>query len=134
MKVVIGDIHGCFDELMELLEKIGPGENDEIIALGDIVDRGPASDKVVNFFMNAKNARTLMGNHERKHYRYSIGKSPIHRSQLLAVEQFKKAGMDYNRILDFFKNLLLYIELPEAILAHAGLIYGIPLEQQEEKI
>ena len=134
MKVVIGDIHGCFDELMELLSVIGVSKSDEIISLGDIVDRGPASDKVVDFFMRAENSKVLMGNHERKHYRHSIGRSPIGKSQLLAIEQFKRAGMDYGKILEFFKNLPLYMELPEAVLVHAGLMYGIPLEKQYEKI
>jgi hypothetical protein len=38
--LVIGDIHGCFAELQELLEAAGLLEGDAIIALGDIVDRG----------------------------------------------------------------------------------------------
>lgn len=37
---VVGDIHGCFDELIELTEKVGLKEEDVLISLGDIVDRG----------------------------------------------------------------------------------------------
>jgi Icc-related predicted phosphoesterase len=37
---IIGDIHGCFDELMELTEKVGLTDSDLLISLGDIVDRG----------------------------------------------------------------------------------------------
>ncbi|TVS11508.1 MAG: hypothetical protein EA424_23705 [Planctomycetaceae bacterium] len=39
--LIIGDIHGCFDELQDLLQAAGLASDDQIIALGDIVDRGP---------------------------------------------------------------------------------------------
>ena len=41
--IIIGDIHGCSKALDELLEKIQPGENDRLILLGDLFDRGPDS-------------------------------------------------------------------------------------------
>ncbi len=49
-RLVIGDIHGCYNELMALLDAAALSEDDEIIALGDIVDRGPDSEKVLAFF------------------------------------------------------------------------------------
>jgi len=39
--IIIGDIHGCRTEFEELLDKVGVSAGDEIIALGEIVDRGP---------------------------------------------------------------------------------------------
>ena len=39
-RLLIGDIHGCLDELEALLYLSGLGEGDEVIALSDIVDRG----------------------------------------------------------------------------------------------
>ena len=50
---VIGDIHGCFAELQDLLDKAGIAEGDHIIALGDIVDRGPDTPQVLEFFCNS---------------------------------------------------------------------------------
>ncbi len=38
--LIVGDIHGCFDELQDLLQAAGLAPDDQIIALGDIVDRG----------------------------------------------------------------------------------------------
>ena len=64
-RLIIGDIHGCFTELQELLDKAGLSPQDEIIALGDIVDRGPDSTKVLDFFRTHPNARSLIGNHDR---------------------------------------------------------------------
>jgi predicted phosphodiesterase len=39
--LIVGDIHGCYLEFQELLARSGIAKSDEIIALGDIVDRGP---------------------------------------------------------------------------------------------
>ena len=71
---VIGDIHGCFDELLELLDLIkedilaeGPGPK-YIVFLGDLMDRGPKSFEVIDYLSKyAPDFATpiyLMGNHE----------------------------------------------------------------------
>jgi serine/threonine protein phosphatase 1 len=64
---IIGDIHGCFDELMIVTRKIGRKADDMLISLGDIVDRGNKSKEVYHFFRNRPRSVVLMGNHERKH-------------------------------------------------------------------
>ncbi len=64
--IIIGDIHGCFDELMNLLDKINFNTNDLLLTVGDMIDRGPKTYDVVKFFMNTKNAVSCLGNHERR--------------------------------------------------------------------
>jgi hypothetical protein len=59
---IIADIAGEFDALMRLVKHVPKGC--QILAVGDIVDRGPASREVVEWFLKTKNADTLMGNHE----------------------------------------------------------------------
>lgn len=141
MHIVIGDIHGCFDELQMLLDKIGPGADDTIISVGDMIDRGPKSPEVVNFFMRTKNAIAVMGNHERKHLRFSQGLMPernFGRNQQKTVKQFEEArvalNITYEEALKYFSTLPLFLEFPEAIIVHAGFVYGIPLQEQNEKI
>lgn len=56
---VIGDIAGNFKTLMALLDKMPEGTP---LSVGDMVDRGPHSKEVVEFFMNSGEA--LFGNHE----------------------------------------------------------------------
>ena len=56
---IIGDIAGQWKTLQALLKQM---PDEEPISLGDMVDRGPQSKEVVDFFM--KNGRALMGNHE----------------------------------------------------------------------
>lgn len=61
----IGDVHGCYDQMRALLKKIP--DDDQVIFLGDYVDRGPKILEVLHFIRdNRNNPRYLflMGNHE----------------------------------------------------------------------
>lgn len=61
----ISDIHGCFDELQELLDEIALGDSDELYVLGDLADRGPKSADVLMWATLApSNIRFLLGNHD----------------------------------------------------------------------
>lgn len=49
-KIIIGDVHGCYDELKRLLEKAKFDEAaDKLIFVGDLMDRGPQSYEVFDF-------------------------------------------------------------------------------------
>ena len=69
-RIVIGDIHGCFEELVELLVEAGADLNTEIISLGDLVNRGPHAHDVVRFLRVNPKVRIIPGNHEEKHVRH----------------------------------------------------------------
>ena len=51
---VIGDIHGCSDELRYLVDALPVQPNDEIIFLGDYIDRGPDSHGVVSYLIKLR--------------------------------------------------------------------------------
>ena len=72
---VIGDIHGEFDMLMEILDD-ATDKNLHPILLGDLTDRGPASDKVLGFVLTAASVGAVslvMGNHDDKLWRHING-------------------------------------------------------------
>ena len=84
---IIGDVHGCFDELTELLEQLGykategglylPPEGRKLIFVGDLVDRGPKSPEVMRLVMGmVEQGRALAvpGNHDVKFMRAIWGK------------------------------------------------------------
>ena len=91
---IIGDIHGCFDELAALLQKLGyqitrtsPEENygyrvthpqpRKVIFLGDLADRGPKAPEVLRLVMGMVSDRTgfcLLGNHDLKLWKYLCGR------------------------------------------------------------
>lgn len=65
--IAIGDIHGCFDALSTLIEKIPIEDEDMIVTLGDHVDRGPRSREVLEWLIARESAGRLValkGNHE----------------------------------------------------------------------
>jgi serine/threonine protein phosphatase 1 len=129
--LVIGDIHGCYREMMELLNKAALTDTDQIIALGDILDRGPDSPSVLNFFRTRPNALSLMGNHERKHLFISRGEGEAAPSQILTREQF---GAGYRDVLEFITGFPDFMELPEAILIHGQFEPGVPLIKQQPQV
>lgn len=59
--IVIGDIAGQYDALLRLVAKY-PGR--QIVCVGDMIDRGPKSAEVVEFFMSNEEAIAICGNHE----------------------------------------------------------------------
>lgn len=62
MMIVIGDVHGCYDTLMELIKQFPP--NQELCFCGDLIDRGTDSSKVVEF-VKSNNHQCALGNHEK---------------------------------------------------------------------
>jgi len=59
----VGDVHGCYEELCALLDKVSYQERDTLIFAGDLVNKGPQSAAVVRFARQA-NALAVVGNHE----------------------------------------------------------------------
>ncbi|MDB6170194.1 MAG: metallophosphoesterase [Verrucomicrobia bacterium] len=75
--IAIGDVHGCHRELEELLERLAPGKHDRIVLLGDLVNRGPDSAKVIA--LARENATvSLLGNHELRLLNYRKTGDPTH--------------------------------------------------------
>lgn len=65
---VVGDVHGCYDEFMALLENKEIKKEDTIILIGDIIDRGPKSLEMIKWAMEniTKDGKyqMILGNHE----------------------------------------------------------------------
>lgn len=140
---IIGDVHGCFEELVALLEQLhfqiefNPKKQtynitrpDEsiVIFVGDLVDRGPNSPEVVRLVMDmveAGLAYCVSGNHDDKLYRLLDGRSVKVRHGLeKTVEQLKQYSQEFKqRIKSFLHSLPHHIILDEGrlVVAHAGL-------------
>jgi bis(5'-nucleosyl)-tetraphosphatase (symmetrical) len=67
--IVIGDVHGCYDELAELIGQIGPAPSDRIVSLGDLMDRGPSPTLCVRY-VRMLGAECVASNHDEKHVRF----------------------------------------------------------------
>ncbi len=141
----IGDIHGCYEELKALLNKLGY-ESKEVIKngsiykryfhpdkrklmfLGDMVDRGPASDKVMELIVELYNqnmAYAVLGNHDEKFLRYLKG-NPVKVNSGLetTIGQFEGKSEELkNNVIRFLKDLPSHYVLDggRIVAVHAGI-------------
>lgn len=123
---VIGDIHGCHDELIELLELTGADDNDIIISVGDIIDRGSKSKETWRFFKDRPNTVVLMGNHERKHLNGILS----YAQDIVKVQMEE----EYEAFLSWVAKLPYYFETDEAIIVHAAFEHDKNLYEQREDV
>lgn len=71
--IAIGDVHGCFQELKDLLKHLEIQEGDELIQVGDLINRGPDSAGCIALARKF-NIKCLLGNHEHRLLRYHWSK------------------------------------------------------------
>jgi len=128
-RLVIGDIHGCEKTLEALVEKINLQPNDALFFLGDYIDRGPSSAGVIDYILSLKEKNytifTLRGNHEQDFMEISENYSPeffrhYAKTILRSSSLLKKSGKIKKRFRKFFKDTVLYYELEDFFLVHAG--------------
>lgn len=140
MTIAIGDIHGCYNALQTMLELIQPSKEDLIITLGDYVDRGPDSKKVIDILLDLQDTHNtvhLMGNHEIQMIRAL--EAPHHMERFLSSlcggqETLDNYGGSFNDIpekhWDFITSTQLYYESESHIFVHAGVEKDTPMDQQ----
>ena len=71
--MIIGDVHGCLRELRSLVDLLRPQPDDEIVFVGDLVDKGDDSPGVIRFVRELSQRHRVVvveGNHEEKHRRH----------------------------------------------------------------
>lgn len=130
--LIVGDLHGCYTELQDLLEKVGIDEGDSILSVGDLVDRGEESPAVINFFSATPNVRAVMGNHERKHIRAYAGQTPASKAQTITRYQIGEGA--YPSAIAYMETLPLFIELDEAIIVHGFFEPHVPVDAQRDVV
>lgn len=141
--IVIGDIHGCYLQLKEMIDNLKakgfytPGE-DRLIFLGDYIDRGKDSKLVIKYVRDLQetydNVIALMGNHEDMllNWYYSNDDLWIYNGYHTTLESY---GKDYETFLDdieWMKNLPLYFEDDNFVYVHAGIDTSLPMDKQDD--
>jgi serine/threonine protein phosphatase 1 len=127
----IGDIHGCFDSLKELVEnKIQLQKDDKLILLGDYIDRGDKSKEVVDFIIelseNGYDIIPLMGNHEAMLLDAFENEKDISKwIQNGGNETLKSFEIDSlkdieSKYIEFIKGLRYYYAFEDYLFVHAG--------------
>jgi len=123
---IIGDIHGCYRELLELCDRAAIGDDDLVVSVGDLVDRGPEPGAVLELFRTRARALAICGNHERKHVR-----GVFSYSQQVTREQL---GDRYADHVAWMATLPYHWERPDVRVVHYGLYPGVPLADVPEDV
>ncbi len=137
-RLFIGDIHGHYDGLMQLVAMISPSQQDTLHFVGDLIDRGPKSAQVVEFVRNS-NSLCVMGNHEH----LLLNAFPEENPNLGAFQGWLNSGgqptlTSYPSTeallehVEWMKALPLYLDLGDVFLVHAGLDPHKNLSQQTQ--
>ncbi|NLC71007.1 MAG: serine/threonine protein phosphatase [Desulfuromonadaceae bacterium] len=140
--IAVGDIHGCLAALQHLMEKVKPTVEDQVVFLGDYIDRGPNSRGVIDFLIDFQKCfpKTvcLKGNHEAMLIDFLRGKNRdlfllnggISTLRLYDTDGSLHLPPDH---LEFLYKLLPFYRTESFIFVHAGLRPGVPLEEQTEQ-
>lgn len=145
----IGDVHGCFDALMGVMKLIGEDKGDDeatIVFLGDYVDRGPDSQRVVDALIKLQayseqpGRKTkyvfLKGNHEEMMLGGIHADSWYMNGGSETMESYEAMGEAGKVTFDAHKqwmnkNLKLYAKIGKYFFVHAGLNPLCQLEKQD---
>ena len=139
---IIGDVHGCFDELVELLKELGyeistqpdgetvvePPQGRKAIFVGDFVDRGPKVAEVLHLVMGMQKtgaALCVPGNHDVKLVRALQGRNvnPTH-GLAESLSQLEEESAEFKtQITEFLNGLVSHYVLDSGklVVAHAGM-------------
>ncbi len=121
--IAIGDIHGCVDQLKELLAQCKAYPQHKLVFLGNYIDKGPKPDETVQF-LKTLDAVFLKGRHEDMLLsRISLIKDDVEIERILKNASLSRNSFEWLKKLD--KALLV---TPEYIFVPGALDPNLPLE------
>ena len=142
--VVVGDIHGCYVELKDLISSLEENgkynkDTDKLIFLGDYVDRGEDSRSVIKFIRdmqkNNSNVIALMGNHEDMllHYINGVDDYWTFNGCEATIKSYSGFADQLTDDIAWMRTLPLYHEDEHFIYVHAGVDVNKPIDQQDKE-
>jgi serine/threonine protein phosphatase 1 len=127
--ILIGDVHGCIDELRALIGQVCPGPSDRLYFIGDLIDRGPDSAGTVRYVRKLAEKFPLiliLGNHEEKFLRFldhfRSGNEAL--KKMKGVDTFARLAEELDEEeIQFLKASFVNYNIPEekSLLLHGGI-------------
>jgi serine/threonine protein phosphatase 1 len=129
--IAIGDIHGCHAELAEMFDRLQPQRDDRIVLLGDLINRGPDSCRVLDL-ARAHRCISLMGNHELRLLKFRRTGDRKYAKEHDLDTFAKLRPQDWSYIED----LPLTFEEPElnTVFVHGGFLPDQPWQKQPAEV
>lgn len=112
--LVVGDVHGCKDELRALLDEAQP---DRTVLVGDLFTKGPKPRGVWRL-IEKHNIEAVLGNHDEHLLKVLEGKRTANRSTARCIEKLNKSGPAWQ---DWLRSLPLFATAGDFTVVHAGL-------------
>ena len=130
--LIVGDVHGCREELEDLLEESGWEEDDQLVLVGDLVAKGPDSLGVIRL-MRELGGLAVRGNHDQHCLKWWDAKCAGDDLPDLKPAHQRVADELEDEDWEWLAALPLWLELPEhdTLVVHAGLLPDLPLEDQD---
>ena len=124
--LVIGDVHGCLDELESLVKACGVAAGERLVLAGDLVGKGPDSHGVIAF-AREHGALGVLGNHDASAVKRRMGPwEPFEKWAFLRT--FSREDWAY------LESLPLFLRLGrDHAVVHGGAMPGVPLERQKRE-
>lgn len=130
-RIAVSDIHGCFYSFKRLLEeKVNLQKEDALYLLGDYINKGPYSKKVLDYLMDLRQGgyqlHLLRGNHEQELLNTLDGKSSMDslmsKGGQTLLRSFEVAHPQEipSLYVEFIRSMDYFFELPDFYLVHAG--------------
>jgi serine/threonine protein phosphatase 1 len=131
--IAIGDIHGCYQEFAELLARLELTKDDRLILVGDLINRGPDSCKVIDLARQHR-AISLLGNHELRLLTYRKDKTPVADiSRETDADTFQKLRAEDWAYLEAMP-LTHHIEELNTVFVHGGFMPNEPWQRQPASV
>lgn len=131
MPLIIGDVHGCLQELEELLSEVYFETKERVVFVGDLIDKGPDSLgvlKLVKSLCYFNLAVVVAGNHEDKWFRYLRALKEGRKDGPLRKEEWTDEMNDWGLDnFDWLSNLPLVYSFGTGYVVHAGFSFPIKL-------
>src|ERR1051325_10693805 len=107
--IVVGDIHGCFDELIDLMNKVDLQTDDRGTGVGDLITKGPKNREVLDLFMADQRFSSVVGNHDRR-IRQKLRGEPVSLSKEQRVT-LAELDVDRERYAGYLRTIPYTIDL-----------------------
>lgn len=126
--MVVGDIHGCYEELISLLDKADFRAEDRVVAVGDLIVKGRRNREVLDLFSGDARFSSVLGNHDLAILNFWLGEtSSLKDSQKTACAELEAEKEKY---VTYLASLPFMIDLGTHAVVHAGVRPGVELSEQ----
>ncbi|MDE2292795.1 MAG: metallophosphoesterase [Elusimicrobia bacterium] len=131
--LVIGDVHGCSQELSSLLKKLRPQPEDTLVSVGDLIGKGPDSRGVLEWAASTPNLVCVLGNHELRFLEaWKQGRRPTEKAY--DRETLRQLGRGFDKAMRFLSSWPLRWEKAGLRVVHAGFDPRRALSGQEPRL